>query len=129
MTKKKQGDIKEIVGDKVYSVWVEMLRRLVPGGRTHRLAPMIAAMLQYASEIAYEKYGDKPEEGTVAYSLLIAQEDSYDEAMNLLLPIVEKLFEDSQVKSKRKSKKGIEYSIADGAIQEFLNWYNMPWES
>ena len=129
MVKKSQGNLKGIVGDKVYSVWVDMLHRLVPDGRTHRLAPIIASMLQYASEVAYEKYGSDPEEGSAAYSLIVSEEADYDEAVDLLLPIVERLLKDSQVKSKRKSARGIEYSIAESAIQEFVNWYNMPWES
>lgn len=129
MVKKSQGNLKAIVGDKVYSVWVDMLHRLAPDGRTHRLAPIIASMLQYASEVAYEKYGSDPEEGSAAYSLIVSEEADYDEAVDLLLPIVERLLKDSQVKSKRKSARGIEYSIAESAIQEFVNWYNMPWES
>lgn len=83
MTKKNQN-LKEIVGSKVYSVWIDMLHRLVPDGRTHRLALTIAAMFQYASAVAYEKYGNNPEEETVAHSLQIAQEADYDESMNLL---------------------------------------------
>ena len=129
MVKKGQGSLKEIVGDKVYSVWVDMLHRLVPDGRTHRLASTIASMLQYASELAYEKYGSQPEEGLVAYSLQIAQEADYDEAVDSLLPIVERLLKDSRVKSKRENTRGIKYSIAESAIQEFANWYSMPWES
>ena len=130
MTKKGEGSLKEIVGDKVYSVWVDMLHRLVPDGRTHRLAPTIASMLQYASEVAYEKYNSDLEEGCAAYSLYIVSEGAdYDEAVDLLLPIVERLLKDSQVKSKRKSTGGIEYSIAEATIQEFVNWYSMPWES
>jgi hypothetical protein len=34
-------NLKTIVGQETYGVWVDMLRRLVPEGRTHRLAPMI----------------------------------------------------------------------------------------
>ncbi len=130
MAKGNQGSLKEIVGDKVYSVWIDMLHQLVPKGRTHRLAPMIASMLQYASGVAYEKYGSDPEERSVAYSLYItSQGTDYDEALDLLLPIVEKLFEDSQVNSRRNSARGIGYSIAESAVQEFANWYSMPWES
>ncbi|MEW6557208.1 MAG: hypothetical protein AB1349_07630 [Elusimicrobiota bacterium] len=128
MTGRNQSSLKEIVGSKVYSVWIDMLSKLVPDGRTHRLAPTIASMLRYASEVAYEKYGDPPEEGSIAYSLQIAQETDYDESMNLLLPIVEKLFKDARVNPKRKSVRGEVYSIAEAAIQEFVNWYNMPWE-
>ncbi len=125
-----QTSLREIVGDQIYTIWVDMLRRLVPYGRTHRLATAIAAMLRYASVIAYEKYGDDPEEGSVADSLVIASEEvDYYLAEELLLPVVEKLFEDAQIKSKRVNRRGNEYSIAEFAISEFVYWYSMPWES
>jgi hypothetical protein len=128
LVKKNQGGLKEIVGGKVYSVWADMLRRLVPEGRTHRLAPTIAAMLQYALEVADEKYGSDAQEGSLAYLLCAFSEEADDETKDLLLPIVERLLEDSGVKAKRKSARGVEYSIAEAAIQEFSNWYSMPWE-
>jgi hypothetical protein len=71
--------LKQIVGQKTYSVWVEMLQQLVPQGRTHRLAPLVAGMLQYASDMAYQKYGDNPAEGSVAQALFMASE-VYDPA-------------------------------------------------
>ena len=130
MVNRGKDGLKEIVGDKVYSVWVDMLRRLVPEGRTHRLAPTIASMLQYTLEVADEKYGSDPQEGSLAYSLHILSEGAdYDEARDLFLPIVERLLKDSGVKSKRKSAREVEYSIAEAAMQEFVNWYSMPWES
>ncbi|MEW6558332.1 MAG: hypothetical protein AB1349_13460 [Elusimicrobiota bacterium] len=128
MTERSQNSLKEIVGSKVYSVWIDMLSKLVPDGRTHRLAPIIASMLRYASEVAYGKYGDALEERSIAYSLQIAQETDYDECINLLLPIVDKLFADARINPKRKSVKGEVYSIAEAAVQEFVSWYNMPWE-
>lgn len=130
MVKRAQDSLKELVGGKVYSVWVDMLRRLVPEGRTHRLAPTIASMLQYTLEVADEKYGSDPQEGSLAYSLHILSEGvDYDEAKDLFLPIVERLLEDSGVKAKRKSARGAEYSIAEAAMQEFINWHSMSWES
>ena len=129
MAERNRGEsLKAIVGEKIYSVWVDMLRHLVPEGRTHRLAPTIAAMLQYASRISYEKYGDKSEEGTAAYALYYSDEVSYEEGKELLLPVVERLLEDATVEYERTSSKGEHYSIAEEAIREHLNWYNMPWE-
>ena len=122
--------LEEIVGKETYTVWVEMLRRLVPDGRTHRLAPLVAAMLQYASTLAYEKYGGNPEEGSAAQILLEASE-AYDpeEAMELLSELVHGLFEEAGVKFRRTSSRGDDYSIADSAVYEFIHWYDMPWES
>jgi hypothetical protein len=122
--------LEEVVGQETYAVWTEMLERLVPAGRTHRLAPMIAGMLQYAAEIAYEEYGDDVEEGTVASSLLDASE-AYDpdEAPELLHDVVGQLFEDAGVEDERVSSQGDDYSVAESAIYEFIHWYDMPWEA
>ena len=79
-TKSKKGGLQEIVGEQVYSAWVEMLKRLVPQGRTHRLAPTIAAMLQYAADVAHEKYGDNPEEGTAAHRLFTSGDEDPESA-------------------------------------------------
>ena len=122
--------LQEIVGKETHTVWVEMLRQLVPEGRTHRLAPLVAGMLQYASTLAYEKYGDNPEEGSAAQILLEASE-AYDpeEALELLSELVQGLFEDAGVKFRRTSSRGDDYSIAESAIYEFIHWHDMPWES
>lgn len=100
--------LQQIVGKQTYTTWVEMLRRLVPDGRTHRLAPLIAGMLQYASTLAQEKYGDDPEEGSVAHALLMASE-AYDpaEAEELLGEVLEQLFSDAKVNYQRVSSRGM----------------------
>jgi hypothetical protein len=83
-------------------------------------------MLQYA----LDKCGSDPEEGSVAYSLLIASESSdSDEAFDLLRDALEQLFRDAKVKHSRTSSRGERYSIAESAIHEFIHWYDMPWES
>ena len=129
MPKKAKRSLEEIVGRKVYSVWTDMLHKLVPGGRSHRLAPTVAAMLQYAAEIAHKKHRAKAPEGSVAYSLLVGWEESDEGTVEpLLLPIVEQLFKDSRVRSKRVSSRGDGYSIAESAIHEFRHWDDMPWE-
>jgi len=122
--------LKEVVGAKTYSVWTDTLRRLVPDGRTHRLAPLIAGMLQYAADIANERYGDSPEEGSVAYALLECSE-MYDveEAAELVGDEVRQMFEDAGVVYERVSSRGDEYSVANSAIYEFIHWYDMPWEA
>lgn len=122
--------LKEIVGQKTYKVWVDMLRKLVPEGRTHRLAPLIAGMLQYAMDIAYENYGNTPPEGTVAYDLLMTSE-MYDpnEVAELLSEVMNRLFEDAGVTHERLSSQGHEYSVVTNAIYEFIHWYDMPWEA
>jgi len=130
MEKKTQRSLREVVGEEVYSVWTQMLHEIVPEGRTHRLAPTIAAMLQFAAAVAYKKGGGDPEEDSMEYSLLFAAEGiDPEEAFDLLLKPVEKLLRDAKVRAKRTSSRGEEYSIAKSAVVEFVNGYNMPWES
>lgn len=121
--------LEDVVGREVYQTWVDMLRRLVPDGRTHRLAPIVAAMLQYALAMA-EDQDDADEAGnSVATSLLETREiaDS-SEVKDLLHDVVTKLFKDAGVGFQRTSSRGIAYSIADDAYEEYLHWYDMPWE-
>jgi hypothetical protein len=121
--------LKQIVGQKTYSVWVEMLQQLVPEGRTHRLAPLVAGMLQYASDMAYQKYGDNPAESSAAQVLFMASE-LYDPAeAKELSELVEQLFTDAKVNFERVSSRGDEYSVIESTIYEYIHWYDMPWEA
>jgi hypothetical protein len=121
--------LKSVVGEEAYTVWINMLQELVPDGRTHRLAPMVAAMLQYAAVTAYRKYGDDAEEGSAASALLLASEAYDPEEATELLDQVKRLFEDAGVAYERVSRRGEKYSIAESAIYEFIHWEDMPWES
>ncbi len=123
--KVKTAGLDEIVGEQAYAVWLDMLKRLVPEGRTHRLAPTIAAMLQYATVLATEKYGDEPEKDSVAAILLSAYDDNDEE---IILPIVQRLFKDARVEYERVSRGGEHYSVAEEAAHQYLGWFNMPWE-
>lgn len=119
--------IKEVVGAKVYNVWLDMIRRLVPGGRTHRLSVVIAGMLQYALEISHEKESSKAKKLSNLFESVFeyCDEDDIDPAIE----ITEKLFKDAGVNYNRTSSRGDSYSIAEDAVREFLAWENMPWES
>lgn len=131
MSSKEKGEttLKAIVGESTYSVWIKMLSSLVPDGRTHRLAPLIAGMLQYASAVAYEKFKNKPPEGSIAECLILASEiEESEEARALLTQGVETLFRDAKVNYRRISRRGGEYNIVDQIILEFLHWDDMPWE-
>ena len=130
MEKKQKRSLKTLVGDNTYAVWIEMLRNLVPASRTHRLASLIAGMLQYAVTIAYDVYGDDPEEGSVAHSLLSASEMyDHEKAFEDLIDIVAQLFKDAGVEYERVSSRGDRYSIAESIFYEFVHWYDMPWEA
>ena len=117
------------MGVRVYGVWVEMLRRLVPGGRTHRLSPLVGGMVQYAAACALEKFGRRPPEGSVAEALLSASEGDDDVAgPSVLSEAVEQLFLDAKVASHRTNRGGDAYSVVESSVAEFLRWDAMSWE-
>jgi len=120
--------MKAVVGAKIYNVWLNMLKSLVPHGRTHRLSVMVAGMLQYAQEVAYKKAESNSKAKKLAESFESAFESSDEEYLDKIIEIAEKLFEDAGVRYKKKNRKGKSYSIAEEAAYEFLNWGNMPWE-
>lgn len=118
-----------VVGADTYEVWVRMLRKLVPDGRTHRLSVMLAGMLQYAAAMA-DANGDKEEdENSLAASLLEATEASDPSEVNdLIHDAVVQLFKDAKVRFERTSARGAKYSLAEDAYAEFIHWFDMPWE-
>jgi hypothetical protein len=119
----------DVVGPYVYESWVLMLRALVPEGRTHRLGPLVAAMLQYAAVAASEADAEALAENPVA-AALIASADAFepDEVEFLLGNVVKRLFKDAGVEYQRQSKRGQDYTILDTAYEEYLHWFDMPWD-
>ncbi len=112
-----------MVGSETYSVWVKMLKNLVPHGRTHRLAVLVAGMIQYASNAVYEKDPD-------LYNELFdyTDSDNFEVGTRQLVPYIEKLFKDAGVKSGRANSRGQAYSIVESALVEHERWDYMPWE-
>jgi hypothetical protein len=130
MPAKRKRSLEEVVGKETYALWVDMLRRLVPDGRTHRLSVVVAAMLQYAYLIATDNLDDDVEEGSAAQALLDATDGGDPEEVGeYLYDIVDRLFKDAKVKHKRTSARGEDYSIAEDALEEHVRWFDMPWES
>lgn len=118
-----------LVGKQTYGAWVEMLRRLVPDGRAHRLSVVVAGMLQCAAGIAYERCGAKPAKGTLAASLFAAVDwGDPDEVTRELSDVVVQLFKDARVPHARTDHRGNGYSIVDSAIDQYAHWHSMPWE-
>ncbi|MEW5900503.1 MAG: hypothetical protein AB1715_03470 [Acidobacteriota bacterium] len=120
--------IKAVTGPKVYCVWIEMLRRLVPYGRTHRLSVFVAGMLQYAYELAHEKAESNSRARKIAEIFEYAFESPDGEALKKVVEIAESLFNNAGVRYKRRNRRGEIYSIAEEAAHEFLRWGSMPWE-
>jgi hypothetical protein len=121
--------IKDVVGVKIYNVWIDMLKRLVPNGRTHRLSVVIGGMLQFAYEVASEKAELNSKARKLYDYFQAAYECSDEEYVDEVIDITENLLRDAEVRYKRHSSRGESYSIAEEAVHEFLRWENMPWES
>lgn len=128
MPSKSKRSLQDVVGKETYTVWVDMLRELVPDGRTHRLSVVIAGMLQYATAIAGKLDEDELEEDSVASSLINANEMDPDQLKRELHDVVKKVFRDADVAFDRVSKRGDPYSIADEAYNEYFSWYDYPWD-
>lgn len=125
----KQGVVKrslqDVVGAEIYSSWVNMLRTLVPDGRTQRLSVLIAGMLQYATAIADKK----SDEGSVAQSLIKCYDVFEPEEIDDLVgDAVKRLFKDAGVDYKRTSARGEHYTITESAYEEYIHWFDMPWD-
>ena len=129
MLPKSKRSLQDVVGKETYVVWVDMLRELVPEGRTHRLSVVIAGMLQYALNKAVKTKGKAKEKHSVAMSLIDAEDAGYPEGVKELIhDVVDKLFRDAGVTYERVSKRGEQYSIADEVYNEFGIWFNYPWD-
>jgi len=128
MPSKSKRSLQDVVGKETYTVWVDMLRELVPDGRTHRLSVVIAGMLQYATAVAEKLDEDELEEDSVASSLINANEMDPDQLKRELHDVVKKVFRDADVAFDRVSKRGDQYSIADEAYNEYFSWYDYPWD-
>ena len=129
MPSKSKRSLQDVVGKEVYDVWVDMLRELVPDGRTHRLSVVVAGMLLYAVDKSMQIKHRNEEEHSVAMSLIDANEAGYPEHIKELIhDVVDRLFKDAGVKYERVSKRGERYSIADEIYNEFSSWYDYPWD-
>jgi hypothetical protein len=128
MSPNSKRSLQDVVGKETYAVWVDMLRELVPDGRTHRLSVLLAGMLQYALAIAEKLDEDELEEDSVALSLINANEMGADEIKDELHDVVKRLFKDAGVTFDRVSKRGEPYSVVDEAYNEFVIWYDYPWD-
>jgi hypothetical protein len=125
MMPKPKRSLQDVVGKETYSVWVDMLRVLVPDGRTHRLSVVVAGMLQYALEVA----DDDAKEPSAAKSLIDSTETADpDDVKGLLHDVVAQLFKDAGVTYERTAKSGEHYSIADEVYAEYVRWPDYPWD-
>lgn len=129
MSQKSKRSLQDVVGKETYSVWVDMLRELVPDGRTHRLSVVVAGMLQYATDKALEIKYRNEEEHSVAMSLIDSADTAdTDHIKALIHDVVDRLFKDAGVSYERVSKRGDHYSIANETYNEFSSWFDYLWD-
>lgn len=119
-----------VVGPDVYAVWVGMLNSLGKDGRTRRLAVVVAAMLQHASLVAFEASKRRRSRDALAGQALLnaLQEPGPGRENDELAEAVVRLFGDAGVAHTRTNRHGDQYSLVDAAIDEFIRWFDMPWE-
>jgi hypothetical protein len=129
MATKSKRSLQDVVGKETYSVWIDMLRELVPKGRTHRLCVVVAGMLQYTYELANRIPNRTEDEHATAMSIIDAAEaGNPDDIKGLINDLVDRLFMDAGVEYERISKRGEHYSIADETYNEFASWFDYPWD-
>ena len=126
--KKTDRNLGTVVGADTYAVWVRMLRELVPDGRTHRLSVILAGMLHYAATIAAAAKQNKKDHSLAGSLIEAAEASDPSEVKDLIHDAVVQLFKDAKVRFERASARGTEYSLAEEAYEEFIHWYDMPWE-
>jgi hypothetical protein len=120
--------LKATVGAKIYGVWLDMLRTLVPGGRTHRLAVLVAGILHYAYAVSSNKKANQTRAQHLFELFESALEGQDEGDLQAVVELVEKLFDDAGVLYQRSNRRGEAYSIAAEAVNEFITWKNMSWE-
>src|SRR6266508_5568928 len=76
-----QPSLQSVVGETTYEVWLDLLRILVPGGRTHLLAPMLAGMLRYTVEQSTRKGRRHRPSGALVEALIALDEGDEDAAV------------------------------------------------
>ena len=86
-------------------------------------------MLKYA----LEQLPAHCEEGSLGEALLVISEEPYlvheqSEEVERLEELIDTLCETAGMQNSRETSQGMPYTIAEGAITEFTNWYAMPWE-
>lgn len=120
--------LKASVGAKIYGVWLDMLQTLVPGGRSHRLAVLVAGMLHYAYALSLSKKAKQAKARHLVDLFESALEGQDEGDLQSVVELVEKLFDDAGVLYQRSNRRGEAYSIAAEAVNEFITWKNMSWE-
>jgi hypothetical protein len=127
--KKMIEQFKEIVGAQSYSAFLNLLKEIGPDARTHRISVVIAAIMRFALMKVPRDCG----EGTLGKALVALDEEPYlvaeeSEEYQLVFDLIDGLCREAGIHNLRESSRGTPYSVAESAIAEYTEWYNMPWE-
>jgi hypothetical protein len=119
----------KIVGAQSYSAFLRILKEIGPDARTHRISIVIAAMLRFA----LSKLPSDWEDGTLAHALVTLEDEPYlaaeeCEEYDLVFDLIDELCTEAGMRNLRESARGIQYSIAEDAISQYVAWHSMPWE-
>ncbi len=73
------------------------------------------------------------EEGTLGKALVALDEEPYlateeSKEYQLVFDLINDLCREAGIRNLRESSRGAPYSVAESAIAEYTEWYNMPWE-
>jgi len=120
---------KEIVGVQSYSTFLDVLKKIGPDARTHRISVVIAAIMRFA----LMKVPRDCEEGTLGKALVALDEEPYlasEESgeYQLVFDLVDDLCREAGIRNLRESSRVAPYSVAESAIREYTGWYDIPWE-
>ena len=120
---------KDIIGNKSYSVLLEMLKEIGPDARTQRISVVIGAMLR----LALDKCIIDGLDNQICQALTIIDEEPYltaerTDEYEILSELIDDLCRETGMVNYRETARGESYSIAENTISEYASWYNMPWE-
>jgi cell division protein ZapA (FtsZ GTPase activity inhibitor) len=123
-------EFESIVGKEMCSAFIRMLKDIGPEARTHRISVVVAAMLMYA----LDQLSDECKKRSLGEALIALAEEPYlaqdaSEESEKIHGLIEAICKKAGMQNHRHTSKGVPYSIAQNAIQEFTSWYNMPWET
>ena len=122
-------EFKEIVGDQQFLSFIAFLKNIGPEARTHRISVVIASLLRFA----VNQLPADCEDGSLDQALLALDEEPYlvheqSDEYEMVFELIDGLCNEAGMMNERQSARGVQYSIAENAILEFVAWYNMPWE-
>jgi hypothetical protein len=120
-------DFKTLVGPQCYESFLGLLKEIGPDSRTERISVVIAGLLRFALNKAY----DNQVEGSLSEALVVLEEDPHtddEKYSDMVLDLIDEICNETNTRNFRTTARGMDYSVASQALSEYCRWYNMPWE-